>query len=338
MKIKVGIVGATGYAGEEIIKILLRHNAVEITSLAAVIDKPTVFSEMFPAYRGRMELVCNTLDADEMINRADVVFLALPHTVSMQYAPIFLKAGKKVIDLSADYRLDEKTFTKWYKHDHIDKDNINNAVYGLPELYKEKIKKATLLANPGCYPTATILAAAPAVKNKLTAGPIITDAKSGVTGAGRKASIDLLFAEVDENLKAYKINEHQHMPEIAKYVSEAAGQAVKVNFVPHLIPIRRGILSTVYIPLKSGMDEKQAVEMYKKFYKDAPFVRVYQQGRYPEIKNVVNTNYCDIGVKVSDDLLIIVSCIDNLIKGAAGQAVQNMNIMCSFPEEEALIN
>lgn len=337
MKLKAGVVGATGYTGEEIVKLLSRHNEVKITSLTAIIDKPTRFSDLFPVYKGSVDMICKELDIDEVISSVDVVFLALPHTVSMQFVPKFLKAGKKIIDLSADYRLDAKTYTDWYKADHTDKRNLSTAIYGLPELYRSKIKQASLIANPGCYPTATILAACPAVEEGIIGGEMIVDAKSGVTGAGRKASLSLSFGEVDENLKAYKINEHQHMPEMVSILSKVSKGNVKVNFTPHVIPMRRGILSTVYIPLKKRLSNKNILAMYKKYYKDEPFVRIYDSGILPEIKNVVNTNYCDLGLKVTDGLLIVVSCIDNLLKGAAGQAVQNMNIMCGFEEKTGLI-
>lgn len=336
MKLKVAVVGATGYTGEEIIKCLSRHKEVEITSLSAIVDKPASFSDMFPAYKGMVDIVCGALDADDVSKKSDLVFLALPHRVSMKFVPLFLAAGKKVVDLSADYRLDEETYAKWYEHKHTDVTNIGNAVYGLPELYRERIKKANLIANPGCYPTAMILAAVPAVKAGLVKGMILVDAKSGTTGAGRKASVPLSFAEVSENLKAYKIGEHQHMPEMEKILSQEYGKKVSVHFTPHLMPIRRGILSTLYINLAEETEEAKILDIYKKFYKSEPFVRVCDKGRLPEIKDVLNANYCDIGLKVNGKLLVVVSCIDNLLKGAAGQAVQNMNIMCGFSEKEGL--
>ncbi|MDD5439476.1 MAG: N-acetyl-gamma-glutamyl-phosphate reductase [Candidatus Omnitrophica bacterium] len=336
MKLRVGVVGATGYAGEEILRLLVRHSEVEIASLTAIIDKPSIFSDVFPAFKGIVDIMCTAPDVDDIIKKSDVVFLALPHTVSMQYAPGFLKAGKRVIDLSADYRLDPALYKTWYNHEHADLGNLKTAVYGLPELNKEKIRSARLIANPGCYPTATILAALPMVKNDLVDGEIIVDAKSGVTGAGRKAAIALCFGEVDENLKAYKINEHQHMPEMASILSVAGGKNVSVVFTPHLIPMRRGILSTVYIHLKTALPEQEIIGLYNAAYKQAAFVRVHKPGAYPEIKDVLNTNFCDIGIKVSGKLLIVVSCIDNLLKGAAGQAVQNMNIMYGFDETKGL--
>jgi len=336
MKLREGVVGATGYVGEEILRALSRHGQIDITSVTAIIDKPSIFSELFPAFKGIIDLMCTNLDVGEVAKKTDVVFLALPHTVSMQYAPLFLKAGKKVIDLSADYRLDADVYTYWYKHDHVDQGNLKAAVYGLPELNRGQIKDASLIANPGCYPTATILAALPAVKRDIVGGPIIADAKSGVTGAGRKAAIPLCFGEVDENLKAYKIGEHQHMPEMMSILGKASGKKVDVIFTPHLIPMRRGILSTVYIPLKETLSETDVRGIYNDFYKSARFVRVHKQGVFPEIKDVLNTNFCDLGIKVCGKLLIVVSCIDNLLKGAAGQAIQNMNIMYGFKEDEGL--
>jgi N-acetyl-gamma-glutamyl-phosphate reductase len=267
--------------------------------------------------------------------------LALPHRVSMEIAPKFLKLKKKVIDLSADYRLEDlKVYKKWYGVSHKDEGNLKEAVYGLPEAYRSSIKGARLIANPGCYPTASLLALLPIVKQR--AGQLeylIIDAKTGVTGAGRKPDISISFAEVDENLKAYKINEHQHAPEIAQELSKLGGGIPELVFVPHLAPMRRGILATIYIKLAGELGEKEIFDLYEKSYKKEPFVRVMGKGTYPEIKNVVGTNFCDIGIKVDKTkrLVIIVSAIDNLDKGASGQAVQNMNIMCGFDERAGLL-
>ncbi|MBU0605820.1 MAG: N-acetyl-gamma-glutamyl-phosphate reductase, partial [Candidatus Omnitrophica bacterium] len=260
------------------------------------------------------------------------------HTVSMKIAPVFLKAGKLVVDLSADYRLDPKVYEKWYGIAHKDTTNLTQAVYGLPELYSDSIKKARLLANPGCYPTSVILGIAPALFEKaIDRSSIIADSKSGATGAGRKADIGLIFCEINENLKAYKVNEHQHKPEINTILSRVAGEDINIVFTPHLIPMNRGILSTIYLKLTRSMTTEAVVELYKKFYHGKPFVRVYDAGKLPQVRDVVGTNFCDIGVKVSGSTLIVVSCIDNLTKGAAGQAVQNMNLMCGFDETEGLM-
>ncbi len=336
--LKVGVVGATGYAGEEVIKILVNHKGVNITELSAVIDKEEPFSSIFPFFKGKLDIICKKPNADAMAKNVDLVFLGLPHKVSMELVPIFLKAGKRVIDLSADYRLDPDVYKLWYGIEHKDKANLPKAVYGLPELYREAIKNAQLIANPGCYPTSVILGIAPMIKEKaIDTGYMIADSKSGASGAGRKADISLSFCEINENLKAYKANDHQHKPEIGKILSEVAGRTVEVIFTPHLIPMNRGILSTIYLRLNRKLDTKAVVEIFKNFYKGKPFGRISDEGKLPQIRDIVGTNYCDIGVKVTGDTLIVVSCIDNLKKGAAGQAVQNMNIMAGYDEKEGLI-
>jgi N-acetyl-gamma-glutamyl-phosphate reductase len=336
--VKVGVVGATGYAGEEVIKILVRHKGVKVTELSAIIDKEEAFSGIFPAFKGKIDLICRKPDAEAMAKNTDLVFLALPHKVSMEFAPKFLKTKKRVIDLSADYRLNPDTYKAWYGVDHKDTVNLPNAVYGLPELYSNRIKQADLIANPGCYPTGVILGIAPALKaNVVDASNMIADSKTGVTGAGRKPDLALSFAEVNENLKAYKVNEHQHKPEITRILSEVAGKDVDLVFTPHLIPMNRGILSTIYLRLTGKADTQSILDVYRDFYKGKPFVRISPEGKLPQIRDVVNTNYCDIGLKVTGNTLIVVSCIDNLTKGAAGQAVQNMNIMCGFEETEGLV-
>jgi N-acetyl-gamma-glutamyl-phosphate reductase len=335
--LKVGVVGATGYAGEEVIKILLGHKGVKITELSAIIDKEEPFSSIFPAFKGQLDIVCKKPDPEAMAKNIDLVFLGLPHKVSMDVAPAFLKANKPVIDLSADYRLDPDTYKIWYGAEHRDKSNLAQAVYGLPELYFDKIKKAKLLSNPGCYPTGIILGISPSLKSGIAdSSRIISDSKSGVTGAGRKPDLALSFAEVNENLKAYKVNEHQHKPEINRFLSDVAGKSIDIVFTPHLIPMNRGILSTIYLKLTKKLDTRAVIQIYREFYKGKPFVRISDEGKLPQIRDVVGTNYCDIGIKVTGDDLIIVSCIDNLKKGAAGQAVQNMNIMCGFAETEGL--
>jgi len=337
--IRAAVVGATGYTGEELVKILASHPEVELTSLTAIIDAPASYGTLFPHFRGKVDLICKELNIDEVNKVSDVVFLALPHRVSMQIAPKFLKSGKKVIDLSADYRLqDTAVYKKWYGAEHKDEGNLKKAVYGLPELYRDKIKKADLIANPGCYPTSIILATLPLIK-AFQVESIIADSKSGVTGAGRRADINLSFGEVDDSLKAYKINEHQHAPEIDQELSHASGKKTEIVFVPHLVPMKRGILSTVYLKLKKAAPEKKVFDAFNNLYKNEPFVRVFDKGKLPQIKDVVNTNFCDIGIKVDEknSLVIVVSAIDNLQKGASGQAVQNMNIMCGFGEKTGLI-
>jgi len=338
--IKVGVVGATGYTGEELIKILVKHPHVKLTYLAAKIDKEEPIDKIFPHFKNRLDLKCEILDIEKAISKADLFLLALPHTVSVKIAPLFLNHKKKVIDLSADYRFkDTGVYEKWYKVKHGDKENLKKAVYGLPELYREKIKKADFVANPGCYPTAAILAVVPSlVSGIINADSIIIDAKSGVTGAGRKASMDFFYSEINEGVKAYKIDTHQHMPEINQLLSSAADKKIDVTFCPHLIPMNRGILETIYMKLNKKINYDKVLEIYKKFFKTEPFVRIVENDAY-STKSVVGTNFCDIGLKVNEDkgLLVAVSAIDNLLKGASGQAVQNMNIMCGFPEESGLL-
>ena len=333
--IRVGIIGATGYTGEELVGILSGHKKVKLTSLSALVDKPEYIQKIFPRLDKKISLLCKKCDMDEVIQMTDVVFLALPHTVSMLYAPRLLKAGKKVIDLSADYRLPADVYEKWYGVKHKDKKNLKGAVYGLPELYKDRISSCSLLANPGCYPTGVILALAPLVNSGLVdSRDIIVDAKSGVTGAGRKASLALLFAEIADNFKAYKIGMHQHTPEITEQIGSMAGSQCRVLFVPHVLPMRRGILSTIYLKPSGSVKSKDVEKAFSKFYADSFFVRICEGGRLPELKDVINTNFCDIGYRIAGGKIVVVAAVDNLLKGAAGQAVQNMNIMTGLDETE----
>jgi N-acetyl-gamma-glutamyl-phosphate reductase len=337
-KLKVAVAGATGYTGEELIRILVRHAHADIRYVSGKEERPSKIQDIFPYLRGRLDLSCNAFDPEEAIRKSDFIFLSLPHTVSMRFAPIFLKAGKRVVDISADYRLrDEKIYERFYKTPHADRAYLEKAVYGLPELHREKIRKAALVANPGCYPTGAILGLLPGVAAGLfDCESIVIDAKSGVTGAGRKAEKSLNFSEVNENFKAYKLFEHQHVPEIRQELSFAAGKNTDVLFVPHLLPLNRGILSTIYVRLKKKMDTAGLIARYQKHYAQEPFVNVYPDGALPELKHVTHTNFCDIGLRVesSKNAAVVVTAIDNLVKGAAGQAVQNMNLMAGFEETD----
>ncbi|MCK5451696.1 MAG: N-acetyl-gamma-glutamyl-phosphate reductase [Candidatus Omnitrophica bacterium] len=336
--VKVGIVGVTSYTGEELIGILLKNEGVEICSLSArSVDKETALATLYPQFK-QADLIYKPLDVDEILAKCDLVFLALPHTVSMTMAMDFLKNGKKVIDLSGDYRLSEEVYKKWYKADHVDVGNLKNAVYGLPELNREKIKTADLVSNPGCYPTSVILGLLPIIKEIPDNGiNIVVDSKSGITGAGRKSATELISDGSMENFKCYKANEHRHIPEMDKILTSVAGKDIEVHFVPHLLPIKRGILSTIYVPHRGLASGKDIYALYEKWYRNEPFVRVKPFGELPEVKDVAYTNFCDIGITVSRGMLIIVSVIDNLLKGASGQAVQNMNIMCGLDECSGLI-
>jgi len=337
MAIDVGIIGATGHTGEELISLLLKHPCARIAKLYNTSVEPLVISDVFPKFKGKLDLTVKKLDIKEIMLNCDLIFLALPHTVSMGVTSKLFAEGMKIIDLSADYRLkDVKIYEEFYKTKHQDKKNLKQAVYGLPELYREEIRKAVLVANPGCYPTAAILSLAPlAAFGLIEQDSIIIDAKSGVSGAGKKLEKSLLFSEVFEDFKAYKVNVHQHMPEINQVLAKLSGKKTNITFVPHLLPLDRGILETIYV--KKSKKTTNITELYKKFYKKEPFVRIKKEGEFPRIKDVAMTNFCDIGIKEDKEQVIIVSAIDNLIKGASGQAIQNMNIMCSFPEAAGLL-
>ncbi|MFH2146173.1 MAG: N-acetyl-gamma-glutamyl-phosphate reductase [Candidatus Omnitrophota bacterium] len=337
--LKVSVIGATGYAGEELLKILIRHPQAEITNLVAKIEQSCPINKIFPWMTKLLELECkNKIEVEDIAKTSDLIFLALPHRVSMEIAPTFLNLEKKVIDFSADYRLkDPIEYEKWYEVKHKSKEFLRDSVYGLCELKREEIKKTMLLANPGCYPTGIILSCAPFLKSGLVEPELIVDAKSGTSGAGRTASINLLFSEVNENFKAYKVGTHQHTPEIVQELEEVYQDKIGLTFVPHLVPMSRGILSTIYLKLKKNISVFEAVDIARKFYPDEPFVRIKEADEFPQIKDVAYSNFCDIGIKVAGKWLVAVSVIDNLVKGAAGQAVQNMNIMCGFKETTALL-
>jgi N-acetyl-gamma-glutamyl-phosphate reductase len=337
--ITVGIYGASGYTGQELLKILVRHPETKVVALTSRKYKGIPVADIYPLFKGLTDDTFIDASPEDVAGLCDAVFLAVPHGEAMEVAPFFLQAGKKVIDLSADYRLrNVDIYEQWYK-EHTSADLISEAVYGLPELYRSDIETARLVANPGCYPTTAILGLAPVVKEQcIDRASIIVDAKSGVSGAGRELSIGSLFCEVNEGFKAYKIGTHRHTPEIEQELSLLAGSEINVSFVPHLIPVNRGILSTIYGTLRKNMTVSDLIDMYKTFYKDEIFVRVYEEGTYPNISSVKGSNYCDIGLTLDDRTgrVIIMTAIDNLVKGAAGQAVQNMNLMFGLPEEMGL--
>jgi N-acetyl-gamma-glutamyl-phosphate reductase len=339
--VKVAIFGASGYTGQELTRILLGHPEAELIAVTSRRFAGMPVAEVFSALYGLTSLKYQNATPKEIAEASDVVFLALPHGDSMDVAPVFIQAGKKVIDLSADYRLrDVKTYEAWYGKHSSDK-ILKNAVYGIPEIYRQEIKKAALIANPGCYPTSIILGLAPALKNKLIdVSSIIADSASGASGAGREPQTGSLFCEVDGGFKAYKIGEHRHTPEIEQELNLLAGEKFPISFTPHLLPVKRGILSTIYATLKKDIDLQQIHAFYSSFYAKEKFVRVYPVNTYPNISSVCGSNYCDIGLTVDlrTKRVIIIAAIDNLIKGAAGQAVQNMNIVCGFEEHAGLQN
>jgi len=337
--IRAGILGPTGYAGLELIDILLRHPEVEITWLASRREERPRISDIWPSLAGRIEMACSLLDTDP-IPKLDVAFVALPHTIAMRYVPQLLQKGIKVVDISADYRLkDAQAYAKWYNVEHTDAANLAHAVYGLPELFPEGIAEANLVANPGCYPTAVALALAPLLSEGIakTGGRIIVDAKSGITGAGRNPKSHLHFPEANENMAAYKVGTHQHTGEMLQTASRLAGRDVDVLFTPHIVPMDRGILATCYVPLASPMDTDALCELYARTYANAPFVRVMSEDLLPATKQVTNTNFCDVAIRGVDSTAVAIACIDNLVKGASGQAVQNMNIMFSLKETTGLL-
>jgi len=337
--VKAAIFGASGYTGQELTRILLAHPAVQLVATTSRRFAGLPVAEVFPSLLGLTKLKYQNSSPEEIASLCDVVFLALPHGVSMTIAPIFIAAGKKVIDLSADYRLRNlATYESWYAK-HSSAQILKDAVYGIPELYRLKIKNAKLIANPGCYPTSIILGLAPALINKLIdVSTIIADSASGVSGAGRDPQTGSLFCEVDGGFKAYKVGKHRHTPEIEQELSAIAGENFAITFTPHLLPVKRGILSTIYATLKKNIKLPEIYELYSSFYADEKFVRVCPAGSYPNISSVAGSNYCDIGIAhdTRTNRLIVIAAIDNLIKGAAGQAVQNMNIICSLEEDAGL--
>lgn len=338
--IRVSVVGATGYVGEELIRILSGHPQVKITSAVSKTFAGQKLSGVYPSFLEEFDIVLEDLDVDEIAKKSDVAFLCLPHTQSFLVAPALLERGIKVIDLSGDFRYDDvNIYEKWYDVEHKAKDLLSHAVYGMPEYYRNEIKKTNLLANPGCYTTASILALAPLLKNNLIQKEdIVVDAKSGVTGAGRKESLSFSYCEVADNFKAYSIINHRHTSEIEEQLAKASGEEIQLLFTPHLLPVKRGILATIYTKLVPGTEANAVDQAYAMAYHDEPFTHIKKRGNLPELKQVVGSNHCIIGYEISKRTgrLILVSCIDNLIKGAAGQAIHNFNIMNGIEETTGL--
>ena len=338
--LKAAIIGASGYTGAELLRILAAHPDVEVVKATSrrYCSKPV--AEAFPSMAGFYDdLKFSELGKPEEIE-ADIVFTALPHGSSQGVVPALLKLGVKVVDLGADFRLtDPGLYKEWYG-DHKAASFIKDAVYGLPELHRGELKSAKLVANPGCYPTGAILALAPLVKHKLLAAekPVVIDSKSGTSGAGRSANVEMLFSEVNEGFKAYKVGCHRHTPEMVQELSTLAGASVDVTFTPHLLPVTRGILTTAYAWLGAPSSVGAVRSLYADFYGPEPFVRLMPEGTFPDIAQVRGSNFCDIGLyyDAKDNKVIAVSVIDNLVKGASGQAVQNMNIICGLKETTAL--
>lgn len=334
--IRVGVVGARGYTAGELLRLLVRHPEVEIAALVSRKDQGECISNTHPWLRGQLDIPISGEDPKQLAEKCDCVFSCLPHTTSAQYVGELLKLGARVVDFSADFRLNDlETYEHWYQVKHPHPELVGKTVYGLPELFRSQIVDAQLVANPGCFPTSAILPLAPLVQaGMIESEGIIVDSKTGVTGAGRQASESFSYCEVNEGTAAYKIGTHRHMPEIEQIVSRATSRAVQVIFTPHLVPMNRGILSTIYAVPTPMTHLDDWCGCLKEFYQDEPFVDVVDH--LPRSAEVASTNRCVITVSRSRDRVVIVSCIDNLVKGASGAAVQNMNLMFGFPETQAL--
>lgn len=352
MKPKVAIVGASGYSGEELVRLLLRHPGVELSAVTSRQHAGQTLAQIFPkfaSYPVAKTLRFSEPKTDELAKAAQIIFLALPHGVAAEYAAPLTELGAKVIDLSADFRLKSASVYKdFYGHDHPAPALLEKSVYGLPEVYRDKIKQASLIASPGCYPTSILLPTLPLLRAGLIKlGDIIADSLSGVSGAGRKAEIDYLFVECNESARPYGLTKHRHLSEIEQEMGIAAGVPVVMQFTPHLIPVNRGILTTLYLkpatavanPIEALMLSSRVGELYKEAYGNEPFVRLLEAKALPDTKNVVGTNAIEIAWRVDPRTgrLIVMSAIDNITKGASGQAIQSMNILCGFDETTGLI-
>ncbi len=337
--IRVGVVGATGYAGAELVRILCGHPDIELTILTSRQYAGVSYDAIYPSMKHVTTLTCEDMSVDRICEKADVVFTALPHKLPMTIVPELLARGKKVIDLSADFRFEDAAVYEACYDPHQAKDLLGKSVYGLCEVYSGLIGNATLIGVPGCYPTSVLLPLVPLVKSRLIdIDTIIADSKSGVSGAGRSLSLVTHFCEANESFKAYKVATHRHNPEMEMVLSREAGAPVMLTFVPHLVPMTRGILTTIYARINHRVSREDIIESMASFYADRPFVRLSNEERPPDTMYVRGTNYCDIGFKLDqrNRRLILMSAIDNLVKGASGQAVQNMNIMLGFDETAGL--
>lgn len=338
--VNIGVIGATGYVGIEIVRLLQRHPGVKLASVVSQSFVGQKISDIYPNLRNVFDMECDNLDIDRLAETAELFITALPHNVSGEVIPKLLEKGKRVIDHSGDFRYKSvEVYEKWYNTTHAMPQLLDVAVYGLPELYRGAIKDARLVANPGCYPTCSVLGLAPLLAHRLVETKnIIIDAASGVSGAGRSTELPLQFCECTENFKAYNVARHRHTSEIEQELSLLAGEELMVSFTPHLVPMKRGMLSTIYANLKGESSTAELLELYREYYRNEGFVRILPEGKLPETKFVAGSNFIDIGIVVDKRLnrAVILSAVDNLGKGAAGQAVQDLNIMCGFDEMTAL--
>ena len=338
--VNVGVIGATGYVGIEIVRLLANHPGVNISLVVSQNFAGQKISDVYPNLKNVFDMECQSLDIERIADGADIFVTALPHGVSKEVIPELIRRGKRIIDHSGDFRYKNVgVYEKWYGIKHEMPQLLDISVYGLPELYREKIKDARITANPGCYPTCAILGIAPLLSHGLVdTKSIIADAASGVTGAGRNTELAYQFCECTENFKAYKVATHRHTSEIEQELSLLAKEEVMISFTPHLAPMKRGMLATIYANLKVEKSTSELLELYNEYYKNECFIRVKDEGKLPEVKFVSGSNFIDIGLVVDKRLnrVVILSALDNLGKGAAGQAVQDLNIMCGFPETTAL--
>jgi len=337
--IKTAIAGASGYTGLELVKLISNHPKASLEAVTSNSYQGKSFTDIFPSMRGFESLICTPFDAKELSDKVDVVFLALPHKVSMAFAPDLIDQGIKVIDLSADFRFDDAKAYEAAYQPHTAPNLLEESVYGLCELNRKQIRNARIIGNPGCYPTSILMPLVPLLKEQLISSQgLISDSKSGVSGAGRSLSLTTHFCEVNESFGPYKVGNHRHTPEINEVLTKAAGETVSLTFVPHLVPVTRGMVSTIYAQICEAIDEKQIRDTLNKWYENEPFIRILPPDQFSNMSHIKGTNYCDIGFHLEPESgrLIMVSAIDNLLKGAAGQAIQNMNIMFSIDEKTGL--
>jgi N-acetyl-gamma-glutamyl-phosphate reductase len=339
-EMKAAIIGATGYGGIELLRLLTKHPYVQVVSVHSSSQAGVPLHHHYPHILKEADFILNEIDPEKIAKIADIVFLGTPAGISSQLTPLFFDLGVTVIDLSGDFRLQNQiTYEQWYKKAPPPSDYLQHATYGLAEWHREEIAGAKIVANPGCYPTAALLALIPLVKQKIIRErSIIIDAKSGVSGAGRAPSLTSHFTEINDNLKIYKVNEHQHIPEIEQELCRWDENSGPVTFSTHLVPMTRGIMATIYAEAKANLATDDLLDLYHSSYEGSYFVRIRDKGNFPSTKEVYGSNFCDIGVDVDDRTgrVTVVSVIDNLMKGAAGQAIQNLNIMMGIDEKTGL--
>jgi len=335
----VAVVGATGYAGVELVRILAGHPRVNLTCITSRKYAGSSLASVYPALSGGVDLTCETFEPESVARNAEFVFTALPHRLPMEIVPDLLNRGCRVVDLSADFRFRDADRYESSYQPHTARNLLDEAVYGLSEIYREAIAAARLVGNPGCYPTSVLLPLVPLIRAKMVdEDSLIADSKSGVSGAGRSPALTTLYCEVTESFKAYKVAEHRHNPEMEEVLSREAGSDLNLTFVPHLLPMSRGMLTTAYARLTEGVSGTDVRRCLEQAYADCPFIRLRGESLLPETRHVRGTNFCDIGFRIDAGArrLVLISTIDNLVKGAAGQAVQNMNLMCGFEETAGL--